>query len=125
MDGSDTEMRSELQEAYRRINRLQNLLARYGRHDHNCPAKSGSNIDPRCSCGLSPCSEEEGAGIRVRSDADTPEGHKQRHIELHAALDELVADWISHTESLPSASTVLELMRWSYGQTLNPTEPKV
>jgi len=48
--------------------------------------------------------------------------HKKRHEELHAALDQLVADWISQTEKLPSKSTVLELMTWSHQQTINPTE---
>jgi hypothetical protein len=43
--------------------------------------------------------------------------HLKRHLELHAALDELVADWIMHTQSLPSRSTVMDLMRWSHTQT--------
>lgn len=51
----------------------------------------------------------------------TPEEHKQRHIELHASLDELVADLISETDKLPFKMTVLELMKWSYEQTLKPT----
>ena len=38
--------------------------------------------------------------------------HIQRHQELHAALDELVADFISHTTSRPSLTTLLELMEW-------------
>ncbi len=48
--------------------------------------------------------------------------HMERHRELHKALDELVADWISHTEKLPSRSTVMELMQWSYEQTTKPAE---
>jgi len=52
----------------------------------------------------------------------TPEEHKQRHMELHKNLDELLADWIGHTFSLPSTSTVMQLLDWSYQQTLNPTE---
>jgi len=51
------------------------------------------------------------------------EEHKKRHIKLHSALDELVADWITHTESLPSQGTVLDLINWSYGQTKDPTPP--
>jgi hypothetical protein len=43
--------------------------------------------------------------------------HLKRHLELHAALDELVADWIMHTQSLPSYSTVMDLMSWSHTQT--------
>ena len=52
----------------------------------------------------------------------TREKHKQRHVELHRALDELLADFLRHTTRLPSSTTVLELMRWSHSQTLNPTE---
>lgn len=52
----------------------------------------------------------------------TPEQHKQRHIELHKAFDELLADWIRHTEKMPGTSTVMELMQWSYTQTIQPTE---
>jgi len=52
------------------------------------------------------------------------EEHKQRHIELHKAFDELLADWIGHTESLPSKSTVMDLIQWSYQQTIEPTEEK-
>ncbi len=50
--------------------------------------------------------------------------HKHRHIELHKALDELVADFIAHGAAGtrgPSKTTVLELMTWAYEQTLNPT----
>jgi len=49
------------------------------------------------------------------------EEHRKRHIELHKALDELVADWMRHTGFLPSKRQVTELMRWSYEQTINPT----
>jgi len=47
--------------------------------------------------------------------------HKQRHIKLHRALDELLADYVIHTGRRVSNSTALELMEWSYQQTLNPT----
>ena len=57
----------------------------------------------------------------------TREEHIKRHRELHAALDELVADWISCSEPLatrlPSKHTVMDLMRWAYEQTNNPEEP--
>lgn len=52
----------------------------------------------------------------------TTEEHKQRHIELHRALDELAADFINHTGKLPSTTTIMELVRWSYRQTQNPDE---
>jgi len=52
----------------------------------------------------------------------TPEEHKQRHVELHKKLDELVADRIIYDKDfLPTKSTVMELIEWSYHQTLNPT----
>lgn len=56
----------------------------------------------------------------------TPEQHKQRHIELHKALDELAADWLDHQSSnslrMFSNTTIAELMEWSHEQTINPTE---
>lgn len=52
----------------------------------------------------------------------TKEEHIERHKLLHRYFDELVADWIGHTTGLPSKHTIYELMRWSYQQTLNPTE---
>uniref|UniRef100_A0A6M3LDQ7 Uncharacterized protein n=1 Tax=viral metagenome TaxID=1070528 RepID=A0A6M3LDQ7_9ZZZZ len=46
--------------------------------------------------------------------------HIKRHKELHKSLDELIADFITHTDKLPSSSSVMELMEWSYKQTKNP-----
>lgn len=54
--------------------------------------------------------------------AMTPDEHRFRHVELHAALDELVADFITHRNRMPSKSTILELMEWSHQQTRTPTE---
>jgi len=54
----------------------------------------------------------------------TPEEHKARHIMLHKHFDELLADWIDHTRSLPSTSTVKDLMEWSFEQTVNPSPPR-
>jgi hypothetical protein len=43
--------------------------------------------------------------------------HLARHIKLHKALDELMADMISSKRgALPSKTTVLELMAWSATQ---------
>jgi hypothetical protein len=42
--------------------------------------------------------------------------HRERHIELHRCLDELVAGMISETTMLPSKTTILELMKWSKEQ---------
>jgi hypothetical protein len=55
------------------------------------------------------------------------EKHIARHKELHKMLDEIVADWISCSEPvetrLPSEHSVMDLMKWSYDQTINPTDP--
>ena len=50
--------------------------------------------------------------------------HKEMHEELHNYFDMLVADFITHTGNLPSKTTVMELMKWSHEQTLDPTEDK-
>ena len=49
--------------------------------------------------------------------------HKARHEELHRNLDELVADWIQHSDglNLPSKSSIFELIQWSHAQMVNPT----
>ena len=60
----------------------------------------------------------------------TPDQHKIRHINLHRALDELVADWLLHVGTVFAAgktlsmSSIMDLMEWSYTQTQEPTEPK-
>jgi len=54
----------------------------------------------------------------------TKEEHKARHVDLHNALDELVADWTARTGSLPSKQSVMKLMQWSRRQTKNPTKDK-
>lgn len=48
--------------------------------------------------------------------------HAKSHVLLHEYFDELVADFIRHTGKLPSRTTVLELMQWSAGQRVSPTE---
>ena len=52
----------------------------------------------------------------------TPADHKARHMALHTSLDELIADWILHTDGRPSTSTVIDLMSWSATQIQKPTE---
>jgi hypothetical protein len=47
--------------------------------------------------------------------------HLQRHMELHRALDELVADYVRHTRRSLSGSTVMDLLLWSARQTDDPT----
>ena len=50
------------------------------------------------------------------------EEHTERHKFLHKALDELVADYIQHTENLPSKTMLAQFMDWSHKQTINPDE---
>ena len=52
------------------------------------------------------------------------EEHKQKHKDLHANLDILLADFINHTGKLPSDTSVMDLLKWAYEQTKNPTEVK-
>jgi hypothetical protein len=54
----------------------------------------------------------------------TPEEHRERHVALHRALDELFADFIRHH---PAQRDYLQmpldaLLQWSFEQTLKPTE---
>ena len=48
--------------------------------------------------------------------------HIKRHNTLHQNLDELVEDFMAHTNRLPSNTTIIELMEWSVKQCTNPTE---
>ena len=53
----------------------------------------------------------------------TGEEHRQRHLELHQALDELLADYLMHHPGkLLSATTLEDLLRWSHAQTVQPVE---
>ena len=49
--------------------------------------------------------------------------HKERHKELHSSLDELMADFISHTHRLLSETSALEFLEWSYQQTVETDIP--
>ena len=48
--------------------------------------------------------------------------HKDRHMVLHGHLDELIADWISHSEGgvKPTKNPVVDLIRWSHQQSEKP-----
>jgi len=46
--------------------------------------------------------------------------HIKKHKELHSGLDELIADFITHTSKSLSASSIMDLIEWSYKQTINP-----
>ena len=59
--------------------------------------------------------------IERENDMDCSE-HRKRHQKLHKALDELLADFLTHTGKLPSKTSTLELAAWSNKQTIKPTE---
>jgi hypothetical protein len=48
--------------------------------------------------------------------------HKERHILLHKHLNELLADFLKHTGKLPSKTSIISFIKWSYEETKNPTE---
>ncbi len=54
--------------------------------------------------------------------------HIERHKELHRSLDELAADWLDNqpleSRKLFSNTTIMELMTWSYEQTIKPTKKR-
>jgi hypothetical protein len=61
--------------------------------------------------------------------------HKNRHVELHRALDELVTDYINHKRNRSvftaapqydgiGKTTVMQLIKWSKKQAAEPTEPE-
>ncbi len=54
----------------------------------------------------------------------TESEHKQKHIELHKALDELFADFITHHSGCSKFTQmpVMKLITWSAEQAENPTE---
>lgn len=54
----------------------------------------------------------------------TKEEHRQRHVELHCALDELFADFITQHPGEHGFINrpISELLRWAHEQTIEPTE---
>ena len=55
----------------------------------------------------------------------TRDEHIARHKKLHEALDELVADFITHNgigDYLLGKVSIMRLIEWSCEQTKNPTE---
>jgi len=96
------------------LGRAKNLydVARNVSHDFGMPW-----TDPRTGITYQPPAE------RRRKIHPTDE-HQARHRILHEMVDELVADYLlQHREALPSETTLLDLMKWSYEQTQNPTDP--
>jgi hypothetical protein len=66
----------------------------------------------------SPSQEMEDA---MKNPKVAEENHKERHVFLHKNLDELVADFFYHTQTLPTKATIMELIEWSHKQTTNPS----
>lgn len=58
----------------------------------------------------------------IDAGAMAEDAHRQRHVALHVALDELLADFIRHTSEPPLQRPIIDLIQWNYGQTLSPTE---
>lgn len=52
----------------------------------------------------------------------TKQQHKERHEVLHKMLDELVADFIDHTQGSLNGTSIMQLIEWSYQQTKQPDE---
>ena len=52
----------------------------------------------------------------------THKEHRERHVLLHKSLDELLADWLTHDSAASIDRPLIELMKWSHGQTEKPTE---
>ncbi len=67
-------------------------------------------------------SSESALGGQKRGSEMTRGEHIERHKYLHAALDELVADFLQHTnfDRLPSVTPISDLMAWSCSQTHEP-----
>lgn len=69
-----------------------------------------------------PAQNEDKFTVATIQTALNPSNHLVRHVFLHCALDELIADFIAHTDKLPSNTTLRELMEWSHKQTIEPEE---
>jgi hypothetical protein len=55
----------------------------------------------------------------------TRDEHKARHVMLHQHFDELLADYLYHNrEARPSTMSMMDFLKWSYQQTIEPAELK-
>ena len=50
----------------------------------------------------------------------TKDEHIKIHKTLHNSLDQLVADFISHTGKSLEETSIMELIKWSHQQTIEP-----
>lgn len=58
---------------------------------------------------------------RTTISPEAQEIHRKRHLDLHTAYTELMADFLAHNKTrFPSQVTLAELLHWSYAQTLSP-----
>ena len=48
--------------------------------------------------------------------------HQGEHIRLHNSLDELISDFYKATKKSLRETSIMELLAWSFEQTLNPVE---
>lgn len=67
------------------------------------------------------------AGVAVRGKLPTTEAHRQRHLELYRALDELLADymkWAPFSEHNFLEMSVRRLLQWAHRETIDPTEKR-
>ncbi len=97
---------------------------------HQNPFKPGSHCT-RLKCGCEKFNPKlYHVNIRnTNSETEDPapkvlskEEHIQHHLVLHAALDELAADWLQHNRGKTlSGTSILTLMEWSFTQTKDPT----
>lgn len=51
----------------------------------------------------------------------TPHETKERHVELHHSLDELIACYFNQTMKRATNTTLMEFMKWSHQMTIKPT----
>lgn len=54
----------------------------------------------------------------------TQKKHKEIHEKFHRNLDEMMAEFIMQTGKLPSKTSLMEFVEWSYAQMQNPIDNK-
>jgi hypothetical protein len=58
-----------------------------------------------------------------REFGEAKELHRKRHSDLHTAVEELLDDYLAHhPRALASNTSVTELLQWSYGETIAPSD---